>query len=53
MATTKRQLKVMIEDLIAASADAGLSIHCGKTKIMSNDPLMRGGTLRLANGDVQ
>ena len=53
MATTRRQVKIMIEDLIAAAAEAGLSIHCGKTKIMTNSSSSRGGMMKLEHGEVE
>eukprot|EP00973_Karenia_brevis_P066961 9311015-Karenia_brevis.AAC.1 len=36
IAQTKRQLQIMLEDLLQACAGVGLEFHMGKTKILSN-----------------
>eukprot|EP00973_Karenia_brevis_P047436 6586281-Karenia_brevis.AAC.1 len=36
LATNKRHLKLMLEDLIVACRDVGLELHMGKSKILRN-----------------
>ena len=47
VASSKEQAQQMLEDLIEAAAACGLSIHRGKTKVLSNDAHNRGSSLKL------
>ena len=53
IASSKRQLQHMIDDLVLAAGEAGLSIHMGKTKVLSNDPANQGGSLKLERGAAE
>ena len=53
IASSKRQLQQMIDDLVTAAGEAGLSMHMGKTKVLSNDPANRGGKLKLEKGTAE
>jgi hypothetical protein len=52
IATSKRQLQRMLGDLVVKATEAGLKIHAGKTKIMSNDPTNQGSSLKYEGGVV-
>ena len=50
--SSKRQLRTMLEELIAEAGRAGLELHMGKTKTLSNEAGAAGGTLKVASGAV-
>ena len=47
LASSRRQLQHMMQDLIDAAHEGGLSIHLGKTKVLSNNFENCGGTMKL------
>jgi hypothetical protein len=54
IASTKRQLKSMVEDLITAAASVGLEIHGDKTKILTNEHIkeLREKTIKVGSVSI-
>ena len=52
IATSRRQMKHMLEDLIVEAARAGLEIHPVKTKIMTNEDV-NGGSMAASGHKVE
>ena len=52
IATSKRQLQLILGEQVAKATEAGLKAHSGKTKVMSNDVSNRGGLLKFEGGVV-
>lgn len=53
LASTPRQMKQMIKDLMSASGSAGLARYFGKTKVLSNDPENNGGKTNVGACEVE
>ena len=53
LASTRAQLKQMLQDLIDAAGCSGLEVHMGKTKVLSSVIHKRGQSMHLSAGTVE
>ena len=50
MASSKKQIKEILEDLVASAGGVGLEIHVGKTKVLTKEDTNKSSSLRIDGG---
>jgi hypothetical protein len=53
LATTKKQLGAMIQDLVAAVREVGLEMHLGKTKVLTNQAVVPGEVVQIKGHGIK
>jgi hypothetical protein len=52
VASSEKQVKQMLEDLIVAAREVGLELHMGKTKVLTNDEGVTKKVLRIGGATI-